>query len=165
MLPLAVLSLAAAAGTADEASWLAAARHILASAEHISVYSLDPSNESRWGEDGKCIEPCFVGYPRLGHTPPISEPERVAVVQELRTWLDAPEPEAATLCYIPRHGVTVRSGKTSLEFLLCYECGHGEVRITGSAQHATHLYRFGDVRVLDEVLARHGVPLPPAGDG
>ena len=161
MLAIAVVSWVVATAVTGEASSLKTVRRVLAAPDEIAVYSLDPSNESRWGEDGKCVEPCFLGYPRLGNTPPISQQERGAVVGELVAWLDAPEPEAVLMCYIPRHGVTVRSGNTSLEFLLCYECAHGEVKVTGGTEPSTHLYWPGNVEVLNEVLERHDVPLPP----
>jgi hypothetical protein len=92
-------------------------------AERILVFRLNPKP---LGKKGKDTERVFHGYAILVEGPAKTAEQRKEVASFLGKTLHWNELRKA-LCFNPRHGVRVVSGKRTLDFLICFECYRVEV--------------------------------------
>jgi len=153
VLALAVFWLAApplAAHDAPSKEYKAALR-LLAKADSFELFSLDPDELARVEKGG------FHGWRVLGQTTIKNKATRQRLIKALEKGVNDNDGSAAG-CFNPRHGIRVKRGKTTADFVICYECLSMEVYIDGKKGGA--LTTRAPERVLNKVLKDRKVPLP-----
>ena len=63
------------------------------------------------------------------------------------------------MCFEPHHGVRLITGRTMLDLVICYRCGHVYLYSTGRPVRLLSI--SGERGCLDEILAAAKVPLAP----
>ncbi|MCZ7648892.1 MAG: hypothetical protein M5U26_27155 [Planctomycetota bacterium] len=93
------------------------AQTVLEKAETFILYSLDPA-ASRGEEKPK---DAFHGYAVLGQTEVKDADARAKLVEAFKKGVKENQGEVA-MCFEPRHGIRVKKGETTVDFVICFEC-------------------------------------------
>lgn len=128
----------------------------LQAAEHYELLSLDPKPELR----GDAAGSGFHGWHVLGRT----EITDVGVQRKLNSALRAGVQEndgTVAACFEPRHGISVVSGESTTDLVICFECFSAQVYVDG-ARGEGFLTTGSPQPVFDEVLREANVPLAAA---
>lgn len=135
---------------------------LFAQSETFELYSLDPTVEPRQGSKDGSSDESFHEWKVLGKTE-IKEPaERKKLVDALRL---GAEDNAGTAdgFFIPRHGLRLRSGKETVDLLICFQCLSIQVYVNGNMAKG-FLTTLETQKEFDTALSTAGVKLPkPAG--
>lgn len=135
---------------------IAAIVKVLKAADQMAVYRIDPSTKLKKAADPDA-EPkkdakYFHEYEILAESKVEKSEKRKEIVTffgEVMHWSDW----FKARCFIPRHGVSVKSGKENWDFVICFQCAQ------------MHVYREGEslstiplVDILDKNPIRELVP-------
>lgn len=124
---------------------------ILLRSREIALFSLEP-------DLAKPSAAKFHGYPILGSTM-LSDPERRIILERFVAGIDV-HPTIAAACFLPRHGLRVKSHGHTLDFLICFQCIQVEI-YRDNERVSWWGTNNAAQQVFNEVLARHHVKLPP----
>ncbi|MDG9923315.1 MULTISPECIES: hypothetical protein [unclassified Pseudomonas] len=132
---------------------------VIANAQEVKFFSLSPADPARYPE-GTCVGDCYLGWPALGHAK-ISGQPRQRVLEHLHAWAEMPQPPAIAGCFSPRHGVSVQAMGHTYDFIVCYECGHAEVRKDSIYLATLYSPASSDQfeKEWDAILSAHNLPL------
>jgi hypothetical protein len=126
----------------------------LEKAEQFELFSLDPKEDNE--KDG------FHWYKILGRTTIKDADVRKKLVQTFGKGIDDFNGLPAK-CFDPRHGIRVRKGDKTYDFLICFHC-HLIPIFLGDKQIDTWYTRGDPQALFDKVLKDAKVPLPKSAD-
>ena len=139
--------------------------HCLEHPQEMTLYSLDPDLSyanarlaAGTSTDAKVETNTFHEYRVLGQTKIDTTTDRVVVANEIRNAVDSWRGHQH-LCFNPRHGVRVTDGRSSFDFLPCFECEYLLVFSGEQQVGATVIHRSPDT--LNNLLRTANVPLAP----
>jgi len=147
-LSLVALLLAAALPAADVPPALKAA---LDKADAITLYSLQPLE----GKDKEKPKEAFHGIAVLGKAEIKGDAGKTLAAALVKAIED--KSARGARCFIPRHGVAVKSGDKAIGLVICFECNWVDVYVEGKRARQTI---GGDDGLLTKLLADAKVPLP-----
>jgi hypothetical protein len=140
-----------------------AVQKALDKAETFELYSLEPGTgiaRAKGERDPK--KEYFHDYEVLGKTAVKGE-DRKKVVEALRLGAEDNSGMVAG-CFIPRHGIRLRTGKDTTDLVICFQCKSVSVYLNDKSEKG--FLTTGDPQpTFDAVLKAAGVKLPkPAGE-
>jgi hypothetical protein len=124
---------------------------VLAYPDRFDLLSLDPSDGYSDEDSG------FQGWRVLGITTIESPETRREVVEALQRGI-AENQDCAAECFIPRHGIRVVRGDSSVDLVVCFECAQAYVYY-GDEMFETVLVSDSPKPVFDRVLTAARVKL------
>lgn len=124
----------------------------------FELISLDPSFPEAEGEDR------FHQWKMLGATHVEDGKTRAQLVAALRSGVPKFDDGTKSGCFWPRHGIRMKAGEETFEFLICFQCSSGVVFGDGKV---VGYFQVTDSPqpVFDKVLAANGVKLPKRAGG
>ena len=131
---------------------MAAARAILEQAEDFELLSLD----ARTGMTR--MKGNFHGWRVLGKTAVQDAATRKRLVEAFEKGVSEYKDGPAD-CFRPRHGIRAKHDGKTAEFVICFECAHGQVSLVDGSQPQTFLISSSPAGTFNEVLKEAGVPL------
>jgi hypothetical protein len=140
----------AAAEEKDPADYLIS---LLDKATELELYSLDPSMRVEKEKDG------FHGYKVLGKTNVKDADTRQVLITAFAKGVKENKGIAAN-CFIPRHGIRFKSGETTIDLVICFECFQVRQYSDGKAGPGFLITRSPQL-IFNKVLKDAGVELPP----
>jgi hypothetical protein len=126
---------------------------ILTRADSIDLYSLEPSDGGDPGGRGKRLH----GWLILGKTTVNDAATRAELLEQLEKGIADPDKGGAK-CFDPRHAIRAEYGGTTVDLLICFECGWVYVYVDGK-QQKQEMVRDDIQPTFDKVLTKGGVPL------
>ena len=125
---------------------------VLEKAEQIELLSLNPERPQEKPKDG------FHGWKVLGKTTVKDADTRKKLIAAFKEGV-AKNDGTAALCFNPRHGIrATHDGKTA-EFVICFECLHGQTYL-GDKQLKGFLTTSFPEKAFNKILTDAKVPLP-----
>jgi hypothetical protein len=135
-----------------------AVRKALDKSETFELYSLEPGTGIRNKEQADPKKEEFHGYEVLGKTVVKAAEDRKKLVEAFRLGV---EDNGGTVagCFIPRHGIRLKTGKDTIDLVICFQCMSVNVHINGK-QEKGFLVTSDPQPAFDAVLKAAGVKLP-----
>ncbi|MGC4001620.1 MAG: hypothetical protein QM811_00055 [Pirellulales bacterium] len=123
-------------------------------ADALTIYSLKASEGPP--RDLPPDAESFLGYQVLGNYTVVDPTERKAVVRALNRAMA--EDAVQNKCFIPRHGFRMTTADTTINYLVCFQCGQYYV---GKYQGTGEAISKSAQPLIDGILKNAGVPLNP----
>lgn len=123
----------------------------LRNAPAITLLSLDPTLGKQLSDSNT-----FHGWRVLGQT-------EITVADDCKTVATAIETAVNTskgvgaLCFVPHHGIVIKSAGQTYEFVICFMCGGMYIYTSGQESRFSNVAGKGEV--LDKLLAAAKIPL------
>jgi hypothetical protein len=126
--------------------------HALNSPDTATLYSLEPSE--RPTQNDRTLQ----GFKIIGQTS-LDRGSTKAVVAEFTAAIK--NGGGLTLCFDPRHALSVTSGGTAYDLVLCYECG--VLKVFTKGRLIATFNAGGSAEKLNAILSANNVPLSRSG--
>lgn len=126
---------------------------VLHSPDKVLLYSLD-GDAFRSGREVPGAE-LFHHVAVLGKVEILDSDERLSAVSAVKDGIE--EGGVAKDCFRPRHGLRVETGGRTIDFVICFECGH--IEIYDGKQKTGRTVALAPQRTLNRLLRKANVPL------
>jgi hypothetical protein len=137
-------------------------RNALENPESFILYSLDPKSEGESSEAAAEDENLFHGYPVLGKVEVKDAAQRKKLVNTFLRGVSESDGTVAG-CFIPRHGIRVTQGKSTIDLVICFQCLSTNVYADGERSKGFLITR-SPLPVFDEALRAADIPLAKAAE-
>ena len=135
-----------------------AVQKALDKSETFVLYSLEPGTGIRRPEKADPKKEYFHGYEVLGAAEVKAAEDRKRVAEAIR---QGAEDNSGTVagCFIPRHGLRLKSGDETIDLVICFQCLSVQVYVNDKSEKG--FLTTGEPQpALDAVLKAAGVKLP-----
>ncbi|MFO0800635.1 MAG: hypothetical protein U0804_24490 [Gemmataceae bacterium] len=128
-------------------------------ADEVTLYSLDPDSAyGRVPEGAAKDAEVFHKSVVLGKTAVTSAAVRTSLFDAFRAGVNDHDGSVAA-CFIPRHGLRVRTGDKTVDLVICFECAQVAVYENGKAVGQNVLISRSPRGAFNKALKDAGVPL------
>lgn len=121
----------------------------------VTFYTLDPADRAATPMHG---DGWFYGFHILGRAAITNEREKRALLDAFARGL-ADAPASASLCFNPRHGLTLHDAEGETDYVICFECR--AVRRYAPVGHLR--IGAGPRPTFNAIAAAHGLPVASGG--
>ncbi|MDB5309245.1 MAG: hypothetical protein JWO38_3447 [Gemmataceae bacterium] len=125
--------------------------------DDVVLYSLEPAPPGAAATDP--ARETFHGHTVLGKTAVTNQLTRRKLFAAFRQGVDDHDGSVAA-CFIPHHGLRVRSGQHVVDLVICFKCAQVQVYADGAATESV-LISTSPRPTFNEVLRAARVPLSP----
>ena len=129
----------------------------LRDAESFTLYSIHPTPimvRDPLDENAST----FHDYEILGQTEVGNADERATLINALYQGIDDSDGTVAA-CFNPRHGITAKSGDTTIDFVICYECHSMKIYVDGETRGSV-ITDASPARVFNAAVDNAGLERP-----
>jgi hypothetical protein len=137
-------------------------RKALENPDSFVLYSLDPKSEGEGNDAAEADDSLFHGYPVLGKIEIEDAAERKKLENAFLRGVAESDGTVAG-CFIPRHGIRVTQGKSTIDLVICFQCLSTTVYIDGERSQGFLLTKSPQP-VFDAVLRSANIPLAKAAE-
>ncbi|MBX3399890.1 MAG: hypothetical protein KF873_14190 [Gemmataceae bacterium] len=134
---------------------IAAIVKVLMSADQMTVYRIDPSTRLKKAADPEAKPKNDAKYFHEYEILAESKVEKAEKRKEIVTFLGKEMHWSEWLrakCFIPRHGVSVKSGMENWEFVICFQCAQMHVYRDGESLSTITLVDIHDKNTIRELV-------------
>lgn len=129
----------------------------MADADEVTLYSLEPAGLG--AEADPAAAGSFHGHKVLGSVT-VSGADRRKLVAALRRGVDDHDGSVAA-CFIPHHGVRLRTGERTTDLVVCFQCA--QVKVYQGREVTSFLVSRSPRPAFNDLLDRAKVPVADAG--